>query len=546
MTSLAAKPHASAPFDRVDVWPAFTNWPERRYFQLCLAVSAMFFLVCSVLSVGSYQGDEYFQIVEFASSKLSLTNAADLTWEYHAQMRPWLQPAIYAGVARAAELVGIHRPLTWLFLFRLLTAIVAWGSLWTLVAAGHRWVDGESGRRRLYAIAALLWLLPYLGARTSAETMATAALCFGIAFLEWRLTMPERWRRFGLAALGGLAFGLCFEFRYASGVLPAGASLWYLWQSKGRLSLFAGLTLGALLALAIGGVADWWGYGHITFPAYWYVYKNFVLGRANDFGTSPFFAYLYLPLTTAGVMAPLVLALLVATVTAWLTRRRSVLTWASAPYVMLLSIAPHKEVRFLFPLVPFLPFFVIFTFFSPLPVRARLASFIQRFASGFWLKLAYLLNAFGLLWVVLLPQWSRAPLYAHVEDESFAANAPLAIAVVSARHQRPYEFINTRMEFLEPKNLQWIMDPPVTELEAGAFAARAVPRADRYSGAFLGLGRLDSKPMPICLVDLSALAATLQFQRLAGTVVLVGVVPLRRPRLIASLIAYRDFVSNRA
>ena len=172
------------------------------------------------------------------------------------------------------------------------------------------------------------------------------------------------------------AFGLCFEFRYASGVLPAGASLWYLWQSKGRLSLFAGLTLGALLALAIGGVADWWGYGQVTTTAYWYVYQNFVLGRANDFGTSPFFAYLYLPLTTAGVMAPLVLALLVATVTAWLTRRRSVLTWASAPYVMLLSIAPHKEVRFLFPLVPFLPFFVTFTFFSPCPfARASPPSF---------------------------------------------------------------------------------------------------------------------------------------------------------------------------
>ena len=45
----------------------------------------MFFLICSVFSVGSYQGDEYFQIVEFASSKLSLTNAADLTWEYHAK-----------------------------------------------------------------------------------------------------------------------------------------------------------------------------------------------------------------------------------------------------------------------------------------------------------------------------------------------------------------------------------------------------------------------------------------------------------------------------
>ena len=52
--------------------------------------------------------------------------------------------------------------------------------------------------------------------------------------------------------------------------------------------------------------------------------------------------------------------------------------------------------------------------------------------------------------------------------------------------------------------------------------------------------------MPICLVDLSALAAALQFQRLAGTVVLVGAIPLRQPRLIASLIAGRKLVSNRA
>jgi GPI mannosyltransferase 3 len=466
MTSLAAKSRTSALFDRFDVWPAFTKWPERRYFQLCLAGSAMLFLICSVFSVGSYQGDEYFQIVEFASSKLSLTNAADLTWEYHADMRPWLQPAIYAGVARGAALFGIHRPLTWLFLFRLVTAIAAWGSLWTLVAAGRHWVDGENERRRLYTVAALLWLLPYLGARTSAETMSAAALCFGIGVLEWRRNLQESRSRFWLALLGGLAFGLCFEFRYASGILPAGASLWYLWQPKARLSLFAGLTLGALLALAAGGIADWWGYGHVTFPAYWYVYQNFVLGRANDFGTSPFFAYLYLPLTAAGVMAPLVLALIVAFITVWLTRLRSVLTWTSVPYVVLLSVAPHKEVRFLFPLVPLLPFFVTFTFFSPLPVGAHLAAFIQRFATGFWLKLAYLLNAFGLLGVVLLPQWSRAPLYAHIEDESFAANGPLAIAVVSASQQTPYVFINTRMEFLEPKNLQWVMEPSVPELEA--------------------------------------------------------------------------------
>ena len=94
-------------------------WPERRYFQFCLAASAFLFLVCAVFSAGTHDPDEYFQIVEFTSTKLSITDTADLTWEYREQMRPWLQPAIYVGVARTAAHFGIHRPLTLLFLFRL-------------------------------------------------------------------------------------------------------------------------------------------------------------------------------------------------------------------------------------------------------------------------------------------------------------------------------------------------------------------------------------------------------------------------------------------
>ena len=92
-------------------------WPERRHFQFCLAVSAFLFLVCAVFSAGTHDPDEYFQIIEFASTKLSITDTADLTWEYREQMRPWLQPAIYVGAARAAGHFGIHRPLTLLFLF---------------------------------------------------------------------------------------------------------------------------------------------------------------------------------------------------------------------------------------------------------------------------------------------------------------------------------------------------------------------------------------------------------------------------------------------
>jgi phosphatidylinositol glycan class B len=375
--------------------PGRPRWSaeERKHFRFCLAASAALFLATAVLSEGFLHPDEYFQIVEFASTKLGITDTKDLAWEYPAQMRPWIQPAIFVGLTKVAAFLGIHRPFTLLVLFRLLTALVSWSALWALVVAGRRWAGDEAARRKVYSIAAFLWLVPLLGVRTSAETMATAMLCFAIALLEWRTDRRDGDARFGCAMLAGLAFGLCFDFRYASAPMAAGTGLWYLFAAQRRVSLFAGLALGALAALTLGAVADWWGYGIPSFPFYSYLYQNFVVGRAQDFGTAPFFAYLYLPLMTP--FAPLILFLLVATLVAWLRHRRNVLTWASAPYVVLLSVTAHKEVRFLFPLVPFLPFFVVFALAAEPPWGARIASFLRWFASGTSLAFGYLINICG-------------------------------------------------------------------------------------------------------------------------------------------------------
>ena len=442
--------------------------PERRHFRFCLAASALLFLICSVFSAGSHDPDEYFQNVEFASSKLGITDPAELPWEYGKQMRPWLQPALYVGVARAAGHLGVHRPLTLLFVFRLVTAFVAWSALWAFVIAGRCWFDSEAERRRLYSVAAFLWLLPFLGVRTSGETMATSALCFGIAALEWRTSLSNRGARFALALLGGIAFGLCFDFRYVSGVMAGGAGLWYLRPARERVTLFAGLALGALSALALGALADWWGYGRVAFPVYAYLYQNFVLGRSHDFGTAPFFAYLYLPLQESGAMAPLVLALLAATLIAWWARTRSVLTWATAPYLALLCIVGHKEARFLYPLGPFLPFFVVIALSSQQLLQARLASLMQWLTSGYRRKLGYLLNVCGLLGVILLPQGANFPLFKLIEDEGYAANGPLDVAVVATptSNKLPYWYVGVHMSFLEPKNLRWILSPTVADFEA--------------------------------------------------------------------------------
>jgi hypothetical protein len=445
--------------------PTHPAWSvtERKHFRLCLAASAALFLMAAVLSDGFLHPDEYYQIIEFASTKLGITDTKDLPWEYPAQMRPWLQPAIFVGLAKFAAFLGINRPFTLMLLFRLLTALISWSALWTLVVAGRRWVADETARRKVYSIAAFLWLLPLLGVHSSAETMATAMLCFSIALLEWRTDCRHRGLRFGVAMLAGLAFGLCFEFRYASAAMAAGAGLWYLVTAESRVSLFFGFLLGGLAALVLGARADWWGYGIPSFPFYSYLHQNFVLGRAKDFGSAPFYGYLYLPLQTP--FAPLILFLLVATVVAWVRSGRHVLTWTSAPYVALLSITAHKEVRFLYPLVPFLPFFVVFALAPAPPLGARFASCLRWFASGSSLQIGRLINACGILSIAFVPLYADFTIYRWLANESYARQGPLVVAVVHGPGRMPYTYANLRISFVKPANIQLESDPSVGEFE---------------------------------------------------------------------------------
>jgi phosphatidylinositol glycan class B len=440
--------------------PAWST-PERKHFRQCLAASAFLFVVYAIFSTGHLHPDEYFQTVEFASSKLGITDPAELPWEYREQMRSWLQPAFYVVVGEAAEALGLRRPMALLFVFRLVTGLVAWSALWTLIIAGRRWIDGEEQRRRLYSIAGLLWLLPLLGVRTSGETAATAALCFGIASLEWRADLQDRMLRFLAAVLGSVAFGLCFGLRYPSGIMAAGAGLWYLYSTQQRLSLFMGLALGATLALALGVIIDRWGYGTTTFPVYSYLYQNFIERKSANFGTAPFFAYLYLPLENS--MAPLALLLLAAALITWVRRPGSALTWASAPYVAVLCILAHKEARFLYPLAPFLPFFVVFALASEPSVRFASAS--KWVASGRRLHLSYAWNACGLVGVLFISLRPEFTLYQMLETKSYATEGLLEVAVVHPPDRKLYWYLGVHHAFIEPKNLR-LTSVSVAELEA--------------------------------------------------------------------------------
>ena len=88
------RPSQQVSFENAHTCAPAWSPPERKHFRRCLAASAFLFVVYAIFSTGYLRPDEYFQTVEFASSKLGITDTADLAWEYAQKMRSWLQPAL--------------------------------------------------------------------------------------------------------------------------------------------------------------------------------------------------------------------------------------------------------------------------------------------------------------------------------------------------------------------------------------------------------------------------------------------------------------------
>jgi hypothetical protein len=389
--------------------------------------------------------------------------------------------------------------------------------MWMLVVAGRRWLASEADRRILYLVTTLLWLLPYLGVRTSGEAMSGAMLCVGIALLEWRTGRVTFSSRVTFAILAGFAFGLCFEFRYPTVVMAGGAVLAYLRDPFERGTLVIGLLLGALAAVGLGIAVDAWGYGTLTFPFLSYVSENFILGKSNNYGTAPFYAYLTLPLEHP--MLPVALFLTGATLAAWIRRPKNVLVWSVVPYVVLLSVTAHKETRFLFPLAPFLPFFVVFSLSHWPALEAWPAPRLRDIARVHGTRFLMIWNLAGLAAIPIVEFWfGDSSIFRVAEKAAYSSPPPQAIVLVRNSNQEFAYSDPAHPRFIDPRTAPWIMNPDldaVTRLQNGRpfLALINMPRRDAEPSTWIAgrcellhssiplwwlrlLDRLDVKKLP--------------------------------------------------
>ena len=411
--------------------------------QRSLILLGLVTIVTAWFSALFYFPDEHYQILEFTGLKLGITAPRELPWEYGAHIRPWTQPFAYYAVARGVMALGLHDLFAITFILRLLTGLLSLSALALFARVVMETMERSEERQAYAAYLPLLGFLPYLFVRTSSETFAAAFFTAGLA-----LAMRGRWLFWA-----GVLCGLAFDSRYQAGILVVGLAAWLAIVARVRAMVLAKFVGGVLTAVALGALADRWGYGFWN-PTPWLYFKaNLVDGvAAQKFGTDPVFAYLYL--LPVQFFFAITLVAMVGMVAMWLRNPRHVLTWISLPFVLAHMALGHKEARFLFPLAIMATAFPVLGF-SPHLLRWRdWAARMWEWRNGGAARIVTGLSVAGMLVLAVYPFGFRPHMpmakyvYRHFAD-GISAYSTDPEPFESYPLYRPHGFQVTKMAALE-------------------------------------------------------------------------------------------------
>jgi phosphatidylinositol glycan class B len=311
--------------------------------------AAILFLAASWFSIGFRHGDEHYQIFEFAQCYLGKRTASQMPWEYYTMMRPTLQPMLTAAGIISFHFFGIHDPFLIAFIFKLFSACTLFFAIRFFLQS----FDIQNNRWAVF-LSYFLCVIPYIGARYSSEGLATSMLLFTLSFL----IQAKQVKHFFIA---GLFAGLAFAFRYQIAFALAGTGIWLLLSEKNSWKAVSSYILGFVLVTIFAGIGDCFFYGQWTFPPYNYFYQNIVLNKASNFGTDPWYYYFvkFLELT---LFLP---GLFVLFAVLWFSYQypKHILTLSGWFFVIGHIAVAHKETRFLYPIMTFLPL-ILFYFYQ--------------------------------------------------------------------------------------------------------------------------------------------------------------------------------------
>ncbi len=320
--------------------------------QYLIGMAALItYTVAAWLSKGYYHPDEHFQILEFANLKLGKLSSQDLPWEYAAGMRSSFQPWIAYLSIKCLSLAGCLNPYLQTFFLRLCTGLFAVYSISCFVRSNLS-VVAERLRLGYIFLSYFLWFLPFINVRFSSE--AWAGLWFLLAVSQIPADRPltaTEWVKLGI--FSGIAF-LC---RFQAGFMLLGLLGWLIVVKRISRKQVGWLLVIWMIIIFLGMILDRLYYGRWVLSVWNYFEANIVNGAAASFGTMPWYTFIYQLMTAA--LFPLGVLMFLCLLLVLIEDSKSILIWCVCPLLVCHLIVAHKEVRFLFPVVNFMPLLII-------------------------------------------------------------------------------------------------------------------------------------------------------------------------------------------
>lgn len=307
--------------------------------------SAIFIhLLTAWFSTGYFHVDEHFQLIEYTNYLLGNINANDLAWEFKATMRPTFQVFIFYGLVKFFGFFGLNNPFILAAFSRVLSASL--GLLAIHFIGKIVFKENKQHYLLFVLISCFLWFMPYQHVRFSSENWSAIAMAFTIVFL-----LKDKY------ALAGVFSALSFAFRFQAAFFIVGIVLWLIFIRKNNWKYCIQYVLYGLLVFGFSIIGDYLFYGKWVVSSYIYFYQNLIVGKAAEFGTEPFYYY-FIKIIEQGI-APFGILLLITFGYALYKFPKHLFLWTITPFILGHFAIGHKELRFLFPLIYFLPVFFV-------------------------------------------------------------------------------------------------------------------------------------------------------------------------------------------
>ncbi len=304
----------------------------------------LWYSATAFFSIGYFHPDEHYQIIEFSQVIDREIDVASLPWEFRDKIRPSVQPTLCNLIFKACDTIYIDSHYTKTFVLRLLTGIFAVFVISFFFEASKNLVK-EQYRTWYLIISYFLWFLPFLNVRFSSETWAGLFLLLSVSLVLQRRTSLISF------LLIGIILGLVFEFRFQAGIASAGLILWLIWVQKEHLKHILMIGIGGLMAIMACTLLDFWFYDAWVFTPLQYMMA--FANEAAKFDESPWFEYFKYILGYS--FWPFGVLILASYLVLIFRNPKSLFIWISLPFLLVHSCIGHKELRFLFPLINFIP-----------------------------------------------------------------------------------------------------------------------------------------------------------------------------------------------